>query len=108
MELLLVHVFVTCKPGTEEAFKIASLKNATASSLEKGIARFDVIQQIDDPTKFVLVEVYKDSMHAPAAHKETDHYKVWRDTVADMMATPRTAIKYKNIFPSMAKGWDYP
>ena len=97
---------MTCKPGTEEQFKAASLANARASSKEEGIARFDVIQQIDDPCKFVLVEVYKNE-EAPALHKETDHYKTWRETVADMMAVPRTNAKYKNLFPSTMTGWDY-
>ena len=107
VEYLAVHVFVTVKPGTEDAFKEASLANARASSEEEGIARFDVIQQIDDPSKFVLVEVYKNDA-APALHKETAHYATWRDTVADMMAEPRSAIKYKNLFPNTAAGWDYP
>lgn len=101
-----MHVFVTCKPGTEEAFKEASLMNARNSSKEEGIARFDVIQQIDDPCKFVLVEVYKND-EAPAKHKETDHYKAWRETVADMMAVPRTNAKYKNLYPATPAGWDY-
>jgi len=101
-----VHVFVTCKPGTEDAFKNASLANARASSNEPGIARFDVIQQMDDACKFVLVEVYKNG-DAPAAHKETEHYNTWRETVAEMMAEPRSAIKYNNIFPGTADGWDY-
>lgn len=101
-----VHVFVTCKPGTEEEFQTASLANARASSLEPGIARFDVIQQIDDPCKFVLVEVYKNE-DAPAAHKETQHYLDWRDEVADMMAEPRSAIKFRNLFPVNGAGWDY-
>ena len=92
--------------GTEEAFKEASLENARNSALEAGIARFDVIQENDDPTKFVLVEVYKND-EAPALHKETDHYKKWRETVADMMAEPRKAIKYKNLFPATTVGWDY-
>lgn len=106
IESHLVHVFVSVKPGTEEAFKTASLANARSSALEPGIARFDVIQQIDDPSKFVLVEVYKND-DAPAAHKETEHYNTWRETVADMMAEPRSAIKYKNIFPATSEGWDY-
>lgn len=105
-ELLCVHVFVSVVPGTEEAFLDASLANARNSALEAGIARFDVIQQIDDPTKFVLVEVYKND-EAPALHKETDHYKKWRETVADMMAEPRKALKYKNHFPATTAGWDY-
>lgn len=101
-----MHVFVSVKPGTEEAFKVASLANARASAKEPGIARFDVIQQADDPTKFVLVEVYRNA-DAPAAHKETAHYNTWRETVADMMAEPRTAIKYNNLFPATDAGWDY-
>ncbi len=101
-----VHVLVSCKPGTEEAFQKASLDNARASALEPGISRFDVIQQDDDPSKFVLVEVYKNA-DAPAEHKKTEHYNTWRETVADMMAEPRKAIKYRNIFPATSKGWNY-
>lgn len=97
---------MTVKPGTEEAFKEASFKNARASSQENGIARFDVIQQKDDSCKFVLVEVYKND-GAPAAHKETSHYLAWRETVADMMAVPRSAIKYNNLFPATEGGWVY-
>lgn len=101
-----VHVFVSVKPGLEEAFKAASLANARESAKEEGIARFDVIQQVDEPSKFVLVEVYKND-DAPAAHKLTEHYNTWRDLVADMMAEPRTAIKYKSLFPGTSAGWDY-
>mmetsp|Transcript_10517 Transcript_10517/g.23312 ORF Transcript_10517/g.23312 Transcript_10517/m.23312 type:complete len:172 (-) Transcript_10517:264-779(-) len=101
-----VHVFVSVKPGDEDAFLAASLANACASSLEPGIARFDVIQQEDDPTKFVLVEVYKNG-DAPAAHKGTNHYLAWRKAVEHMMAEPRKAIKYKNMFPATVGGWDY-
>ena len=104
--LLAVHVFVSTKPGTEEAFLKASLANAQASAKEEGIARFDVIQEKEDPTKFVLVEVYKNE-DAPAAHKQTEHYMTWRDTVQDMMAEPRSAIKYKTVFPFTSSGWDY-
>lgn len=106
VEYLCVHVFVKVKPGTEDAFKAASLANARQSAQEPGIARFDVIQQIDDPTKFVLVEVYKNA-EAPVAHKDTAHYNIWRETVADMMAEPRSAVKYKNLFPATSGGWDY-
>ena len=106
-DLLVVHVSVQVKPGTEEAFKEASLANARASAKEEGVSRFDVLQQIDDPTKFTLVEVFK-TADAPALHKETEHYKTWRDTVADMMAQPRSAVKHKNLFPVMGGGWDYP
>lgn len=101
--MLVVHVFVHVKPGAVDAFRAASIANARQSIQEPGIARFDVIQQADDPTRFVLVEVYR-TAEAPAAHKETAHYATWRDTVADMMAEPRTSIKYTNCFPDDA-GW---
>jgi (4S)-4-hydroxy-5-phosphonooxypentane-2,3-dione isomerase len=103
----LVHVFCSTKPGTEEQFRQATLKNARQSAMEEGIARFDVLQDKDDATKFVLVEVYK-TADAPAKHKETSHYLEWRDTVADMMAEPRQARKFGNLFPTTMVGWDYP
>src|SRR6266852_4000382 len=94
--LLIVHVQVHVKPDTVAAFRAATLANAQASVLEPGIARFDVIQSQEDPTRFVLVEVYRNA-GAPAAHKETAHYLAWRDAVAELMAEPRTSIKYQNI-----------
>jgi len=94
----IVHVHINVKPEFVEAFKQATIENASHSVREAGIARFDVIQQADEPTKFILVEVYK-SADAPAAHKETAHYERWRDRVAEMMAEPRQGIKYTNIFP---------
>lgn len=94
----IVHVHVHVKPEFVEAFKQATLENATNSVKEAGIARFDVIQQTDDPTRFILVEVYK-TAEASAAHKETVHYKHWRDAVMKMMAEPRQGIKYVNLFP---------
>ena len=97
MQIVLVHVNV--KPEFMEAFKQATIENASNSVQEAGIARFDVIQQTDDPTKFILVEIYK-TADAPAAHKETAHYVHWRDRVAEMMAEPRQGIKYTNIFPA--------
>ena len=101
--MLVVHVFVHVKPGQVEAFKSATLENARNSVQEPGIARFDVIQQQDDPTRFVLVEVYR-TPDDPARHKETAHYQKWRDTVAPMMAEPRSSIKYANLYPDDA-GW---
>lgn len=101
--MLIVHVFVHVKEDQVEAFKAATLENARNSVQETGIARFDVVQQQDDPTRFVLVEVYRDA-EAPASHKETAHYLKWRDTVAPMMAEPRHALKYDNCFPS-DEGW---
>ena len=99
MQIVLVHVNV--KPEFIEAFKQATIENASHSVKEVGIARFDVIQQVEDPAKFILVEVYK-TADAPAAHKGTAHYIRWRDTVAEMMAEPRQGIKYTNIFPDDA------
>ncbi len=96
--MLIVHVFVNVKPEQVEAFQKATLENARNSIQEPGIARFDIIQQQDEPTHFVLVEVYRTS-EDPGKHKETSHYQKWRDTVADMMAEPRTSIKYTNVFP---------
>ena len=101
MNIVLVHVHV--KPEFVEAFKQASIENASNSIKEEGIARFDVIQQNDDPTRFILVEVYK-TADASAAHKETAHYAKWRDTVAEMMVEPRQGIKYTNIHPEDS-GW---
>lgn len=101
--MLVVHVHVHVKPESLEAFRAATLANARASVREPGIARFDVVQQADDPTRFVLVEVYRNAA-APAAHKETAHYAAWRDAVAPLMATPRTSVKYTNIFPD-DPGW---
>jgi quinol monooxygenase YgiN len=103
--MFIVHVFVHVKPEHIEHFKAASIQNAGQSVKEPGIARFDVIQQKDEPTRFVLVEVYR-TPDDPARHKETDHYQKWRDTVADMMAEPRSAVKYENIFPD-EQGWDH-
>lgn len=101
--LLIVHVHVHVLPEVVEAFRAATLENARASVKEPGIARFDVIQSRDDPTRFVLVEVYRTS-EATAAHKQTAHYATWRDAVAPMMAEPRTSTKYAACFPDDA-GW---
>lgn len=103
MPLLIVHVHVRVNPAHIAAFKAATLANATASVREPGIARFDVVQQADDPARFVLIEAYRDAA-APAAHKETAHYAAWRDTVAPMMAEPRRSVKFANVFPPDA-GW---
>jgi quinol monooxygenase YgiN len=101
--MYIVHVHVHVKPESVEAFRAATLENARHSVLEPGIARFDVVQQADDPTRFVLVEAYRSPEDA-ARHKETAHYPVWRDTVADMMAEPRSSVKYGAVFPDDA-GW---
>lgn len=96
--MLVVHVHVHVKPDCVEAFQQATRVNARLSLLELGVLRFDVLQQRDDPTRFVLVEVYRDA-DAAAAHKETQHYPVWRDAVAPMMAEPRFSVKFDEAGP---------
>ena len=96
--LQIVHVQVRVKPDAVLPFRLAIRRNAEASLGEPGVVRFDVVQDRDDPTRFVLVEVYRD---APAvlAHKETAHYRAWRDAVAEMMAEPRSSRKFESVFP---------
>jgi (4S)-4-hydroxy-5-phosphonooxypentane-2,3-dione isomerase len=101
--MIIMHVFVQVKSEYIEAFRTATIENASNSVQEPGVARFDVIQQADDPTHFMLLEVYR-SADAPARHKETTHYLKWRDAVTEMMAAPRTAINYINVFPDDT-GW---
>lgn len=101
--MLIVHVHVRVKSECLAAFLDATVANARASLLEPGIARFDVVQQQDDTTRFVLVEVYRDD-EAPARHKETLHYAAWRDAVAPMMAEPRRSVKFANVHPA-DDGW---
>src|SRR5690348_15675237 len=96
--MLVVHIHVHVKPECIDAFKKATLANARESMKEPGIAAFDVFQQQDDPTRFVFIEAYRTN-DAPAAHKETAHYKTWRDAVAPMMAEPRGSVKFENVFP---------
>jgi len=104
--MLIVHVFVHVTPDSVDAFRAATIENARNSVQEPGIVRFDVIQQDDDPTQFVLVEIYRDA-EAPSRHKETAHYAVWRDTVASMMAEPRRSVKYREVFPELQL-WEMP
>ena len=101
--MIIVHVHVRVKSESIEAFRRATVENARQSVREAGIARFDVLQDAGEPSRFLLVEVYRDS-DAPAEHKATPHYKTWRDTVAEMMMEPRTSVKYENIFPG-DEGW---
>ena len=96
--VLAVHVDIQVKPECIDAFIRASEENAMHSLQEPGIARFDFVQDRDEPTHFVLVEVYKTD-DAPAAHKETAHYATWRDSVADMMAVPRSSTKFETLYP---------
>ena len=101
--MYIVQVFVHVKSDQIEAFKAATIENARNSVREPGIARFDVIQQADDPARFVLVEVYC-TPDDPARHKETAHYQVWRDTVEPMMAEPRRSVKFHSVYPD-DEGW---
>jgi autoinducer 2-degrading protein len=101
--MLIVQVSIQVKAGQEEAFIAATRSNAQESVEEPGIARFDFLQSQEDPTRFQLVEVYRDA-EAAALHKETAHYQLWRDTVADMMAVTRSSSKFTNLFPEDA-GW---
>ena len=92
--MLWVHVMIDVNEADVDAFRQASLENARQSREEPGIAQFELVQQRDDPTRFVLIEVYRDA-EAPLRHKETAHYQKWRDSVAPMMASPRTSISYQ-------------
>jgi autoinducer 2-degrading protein len=101
--MLIVLVYAHVKAKSVEAFRLASIENARHSLQEPGVARFDVVQQADDPTRFALVEVYRDRQ-APPLHRETAHYAAWRQAVEPMLAEPRTKVEYANVFPEDA-GW---
>jgi (4S)-4-hydroxy-5-phosphonooxypentane-2,3-dione isomerase len=101
--MIIMQVFIQVKPDQIDAFKVASIANAGNSVQEPGIARFDVIQQADDPTRFVLIEVYRTAEDVDR-HKETAHYHRWLETVPEMMAVPRTKVFYTNVFPD-DRGW---
>ncbi len=104
--MIIVHVFVRVKPDSVNAFTTATLENARQSAAEPGVVRFDLVQQDDDPTRFLLIEIYRTPAD-PASHKETAHYATWRDTVAPMMAEPRRSVKYHALFPEPAE-WERP
>ena len=101
--MYVIHVHVHVKPEAVEAFKAASLANAGASVQEPGIARFDVVQQLDDPTRFVLMEAYR-TPEDQGRHRQTAHYAAWAAAVAGMMAEPRSAVKFSSVFPADG-GW---
>jgi quinol monooxygenase YgiN len=102
--MIIVHVHVHVKPDSVEAFEAATLENARNSVREPGVVRFDVIKQDDDPTRFVLMEIYR-TADDPARHKATAHYATWRDAVEPMMAEPRRSVRYRAIFPEPA-AWE--
>ena len=101
IHMLIVHVHVRVNLESVEAFRAATIENARNSIQEPGIARFDVLQQADDPSRFLLIEIYR-SADAPARHRETAHYIAWRDAVADMMAEPRNRVEYSGVFMDLA------
>ena len=105
MYAVCVHVHVT--EGKVDDFIAATLENARGTIGEPGNLRFDVIQQEDDPARFVLYEVWRDG-EAMAAHKDTPHYQKWRDTVADWMAQPRRGVKHVPLFPTDPNAWETP
>jgi quinol monooxygenase YgiN len=96
--MLIVHVHARVKPDRVADFIQATIENASNSIQEPGIARFDVVQQSDDPARFVLMEAYRND-DALARHRETAHYAKWRDAVADMIAEPRSRQEFRNVFP---------
>ena len=104
--MLIVHVFVHVKPESVDDFKAATLENARNSVQEPGVVRFDVVQQDDDPTRFALLEIYRDA-DAPARHKETTHYAAWAAAVEPMLAEPRQRVRYHEIFPD-PREWERP
>lgn len=96
--VLAIHVQIRVQPTQIKAFLAATLENAARSRKEPGVARFDVMQDRDDPSRFVLVEVYR-SEQAPAAHKSTPHYKKWVELVEPMLAEPRSRRSFDACYP---------
>jgi (4S)-4-hydroxy-5-phosphonooxypentane-2,3-dione isomerase len=101
--MLILHIFCSVKPEMIEAFKEATVKNAGYSIREPGVIKFDLLQQQDDPKRFVISEVYK-SAESIAAHKKTAHYAEWCQYAQEMLAEPRSKMVYTNIFPE-DKNW---
>ncbi|WP_027415469.1 putative quinol monooxygenase [Aneurinibacillus terranovensis] len=101
--MYIVHVSIKVKEQHISAFRKVSIENARNSLNETGVARFDVLQQQDDPSNFLLVEVYY-TPEAQLKHRETEHFKKWRAAIADMIAEPYTFVKYDNSFPNES-GW---
>ena len=96
MYVTIVHVKV--KEGSVEDFIAATLENHRESIREPGNMRFDVLQDPEDPSVFLLYEAYENEEQS-AAHKDTPHYLKWRESVADWMAEPRKGVKYKVLAP---------
>ena len=103
--MLIVHVFVHVNPHRVDDFIAATLENARNSVQEPGVVRFDLVQQDEDPTRFLLIEIYR-TPQDPSRHKETAHYAKWRDTVESWMAEPRRSVKYHALFPDAVAEWE--
>jgi autoinducer 2-degrading protein len=103
LDMVIMQVNVHVMPERIEEFQQATIANATNSVREEGIARFDVLQSAEDPSRFMLVEVYRHEQ-AMAAHKNTAHYHAWVEKVTAMLAEPRTRAMYRSIFPE-EQGW---
>lgn len=97
MIVTIVHVYV--KPQFIDDFIEATRVNHENSVKEAGNLRFDILQDDLNPAKFILYEAYA-TAEAVAAHKETQHYLTWRDTVAPWMDKPREGVKHKLLFPA--------
>jgi len=96
MKIVIVRIHVL-KEKTAE-FIAATLENAGHSLEEPGISRFELLRDEESADRFVLIEAYRDA-EAQAAHKDSAHYKKWRDLVEPMMAEPRVRAVYSAIGP---------
>ncbi len=96
--MLIAQIHVRVKPESVKDFIQATIENACSSVREPGIARFELVQQQDDATRFVLTEIYR-TPDAVDKHRATAHYAKWRDTVESMMAEPRQRALYNPVFP---------
>lgn len=96
MYVVIVQIHV--KPKCLDSFISATLKNVSCSLQEPGVVRFDFIQNIEESNRFILIEIYT-SKDAQLEHKQTDHYKIWKNEVANMMLEPRVGSFYESIFP---------
>ncbi|NIA15055.1 MAG: antibiotic biosynthesis monooxygenase [Nitrospiraceae bacterium] len=102
--MYILHVDIAVKPDCVDEFVEATLANARGSVQEPGCARFDIVQDREDPAHFRLIEVYRNEA-AVAAHKDTPHYAAWAETAIPFMAEPRTKTIYRGIYPG-EDDWD--
>jgi (4S)-4-hydroxy-5-phosphonooxypentane-2,3-dione isomerase len=102
--MVLTCVYVHVKPDAVDGFINATICNHRESVKEPGNLRFDFIQQADDPCRFMIYEVYESEKDV-ADHKNSSHYLIWRDTVADFMEEPRKGIRYNIVEPSDRTRW---